>query len=388
MKIAYLSHTEWYLRNFRLSWMKSLVSRGYTVYGVIQKKEAENYLEREGIPVIRYPIKRKSINPIYEIVTILSLYKIFKKLRPTILHTFLHKPNLYGTIAGRLAHVPIIINHIPGLGYIYTEQNGVKVKLYRFIMSRLYRHCFKYADKVIFHNEDDLNEFVYLTNDRDKFMVIKGTGVDVEFFSPDRVSEARKKMVRVSLGVSPNDIVVTMTGRLIWHKGIYELIEAAQMIHSKYENVTFLIVGWSDSGNPGSVSHRFIEDVGRCGYIKFLGKRENIRDILAITDIYVLPSYREGLPKGVLEAMAMGIPVVTTDVPGCRETVIDGVNGYLVPPFDSKKLAQALEKLILDEKLRLRMGNAGRERVLSEFSEGIVINAIHSLYEKLLDKQR
>ncbi|RLE81040.1 MAG: glycosyltransferase family 1 protein, partial [Thermoprotei archaeon] len=193
MKIAYLSHTEWYLRNFRLSWMKSLVSRGYTVYGVVQKKEAENYLEKEGIPVIRYPIERKSVNPIHEIVTILSLYRIFKKLKPTILHTFLHKPNLYGTIAGRLAHVPIIINHIPGLGYIYTEQNDVKVKFYRFIISRLYRHCFKYADKVIFHNKDDLNEFAHLTDNRDKFMVIKGTGVNVEFFSPDKVPEAHKK---------------------------------------------------------------------------------------------------------------------------------------------------------------------------------------------------
>lgn len=362
--------------------MKALVKEGYDVYAVIPKGDYNGKIAKEGIKVINYPINRGGLNPLKELKTIYNLYRIFKKEHFDLIHAFTIKPNIYGAVAGKLAGTPIILNHVTGLGYIYTI-NNFKTRILKFLSNRLYRLSFKIAKKVIFQNPDD---FVQLSNlfDNGKALVIKGTGVDTNYFSLENVDLKKVKIIKDEIGIGNDKLVITMIARLRWSKGIKELVNAANILSKKYKNLVFLTVGWIDKGNPDAISKEFIKKTSN-EFIKFIGKRDDIREILYLTDIYVLPSsYREGMPRTVLEAMAMEKPIVTTNAPGCKETVEDGVNGLLVPVKNSKVLAKTIEKLIIDENLRARMGKASREKVIKEFSNEIVIDKILKLYNKLL----
>jgi glycosyltransferase involved in cell wall biosynthesis len=179
-------------------------------------------------------------------------------------------------------------------------------------------------------------------------------------------------------------VVITIIARLLKHKGFIEFLNAAKGLSGKYENVIYIIVGFADEGNPSALREGYINSLRENPRIKFLGKRQDIREILAVTDIYTLPSYREGLPMTVLEAMAMGKSVVTTDVPGCRQAIENNVNGLLVPKKDSVSLRLALEKLIIDKPLRLNMGKASREKAVRVFSDKVVVKEIISLYKTLI----
>ena len=380
-KIAFLSQSDLNLYLFRLSWMKDLVRKGFDVYAIIPYGKYAHKLEKEGIKVIQYNIKKNSFNPLNEVKTIYELYKIFKKENFDILQSFILKPNIYGAIAGWLAGIRIIINLVEGLGYIYTV-NNTKTKILRPLINSLYRLAFRIAKRVIFFNPNDLNS-LRLFLDKDKVVIIKGTGVDTVYFSCDNVDLERIKAIRDELRIDDNKLVITMIARLYWSKGIKEFVEAANMLHKKHRNLVFLIVGWIDKNNPDAITEGFIKKATN-EFVKFIGKREDIREILYVTDIYVLPSYREGLPRTVLEAMAMEKPIVTTDAPGCKETVENGVNGFLIPIKNSKALARAIEKLILNKDLRKKMGRASREKVIKEFSSEIVVSQVLRLYKDLL----
>lgn len=379
-KVAFLSHLDLNLYLFRLSWMKALMRRGFEVYAVVPRGDYADKLTAQSIKVIPYPIDRESLNPLKEIKIIYSLYKIFKKERFDLIHTFTIKPNIYGTIAGKLAGVPIIINTVTGLGYIYTIDNAM-TKLLRIVLNLLYRICFKFAKKVIFQNTDDLCRLRNFLDSDNKALVIKGTGIDTVYFSPEEVDEKQVKHIKDEFGLD-GKLVITMIARLYWSKGVKEFIEAANELLKENKNLIFLIIGWIDEGNPDAISEEFIQ-TNQNTFIKFLRKREDIREILYHTDVYVLPSYREGLPRTILEAMCMEKPIVTTNVPGCREVVENGINGFLVPAKNSKSLASAIEKLILDKEIREKMGRAGREKVIKEFSSEIIVDKIIKLYEVL-----
>lgn len=380
LKIAFLSHLDLNLYLFRLSWMKALIKEDSDVYAVIPKGDYNGKIAKEGITVMNYPIDRGGLNPFRELKTIYSLYRIFKKEHFNLIHAFTIKPNIYGAVAGKLAGIPIILNHVEGLGYIYTI-NNFKTRILKFLSNRLYRLSFKIAKKVIFQNPDD---FVQLSNlfDNGKALIIKGTGVDTNYFSLGNVDLKKVKIIKDEIGIDNDKLVITMIARLYWSKGIKELVQTANMLSKKYCNLVFLIIGWIDKGNPDAISQEFIKETGN-EFIKFTGKRDDIREILYLTDIYVLPSYREGMPRTVLEAMAMEKAIVTTNAPGCKETVENGVNGLLVPIKNSKVLAEAIEKLITDENLRARMGKTSREKAIKEFSNEIVIDKILKLYKKL-----
>lgn len=381
LKIALLSHLDLNLYLFRLSWMKALIKQDCDVYAVIPKGDYDGKIAKEGIKVINYSIDRGGLNPFKELKTIYDLYRIFKKEHFDLIHAFTIKPNTYGAVAGKLARIPIILNHVTGLGYIHII-NNLKARILRFLSNRLYRLSFNIAKKVIFQNPDDLDQLSNLFDSR-KALVIKGTGVNTNYFSPENVDLKGVKIIKDEIGVDNGKLVITMIARLYWSKGIKELVKAARMLSKKYNNLVFLIVGWIDKGNPDAISKEFVSEASN-EFIKFTGKRGDIREMLYLTDIYVLPSYREGMPRTVLEAMAMEKPIVTTNAPGCRETVENGVNGLLVPIKNSKILAEAIEKLIVDENLRARMGKASREKVIKEFSNEIVIDKILNLYDTLL----
>jgi len=381
MRIAYLAHLDLNLYLFRLSWMKALIKEGYEVYAISPKGKVFDKFYKYGIIPIEYKIYRGQLNPLNDCKTLLQLYRIFKRKKVNIIHTFALKPNIYGTLAGKLAGIPIIINHVTGLGYVYTD-NSLKTRILRAICSLLYRISFKIAKKVIFQNPDDANDLKNIL-DKNKSIVIEGTGVDVNLFSSHNTSEAQIDKLRKELAINSKTIVITLVARLLIHKGIKEFVKAANYLTHKYTNLLILIVGGVDKGNPSTIEESFIKESCKNSYIRFLGEREDIREILNITDIYTLPSYREGIPRTVLEAMAMSKPIVTTNAPGCRQTVEHGVNGFLVPTKNSYLLASALEKLILNKNLREKMGRASRQKVEREFSDEVVVKKVLSLYREI-----
>jgi len=357
-KIAFVSHFDGNIYLFRLSWVKALKNEGFEVYVLVPKGRYCEKLKKEKIKVINCKIERGSLNPVNILVTIHNLYKIMKQEKFDLVQTFTLQPNVYGTIAAWLAGVPIVVNLVEGLGYVYTG-NSFKQKILRIIFNILISFSFKKAKKIIFLNNDDFN---ILKNffDKNKAVLIGGTGVNVEYYSTSNVDLKQVEKLKKELKIKEDDIVITIIARLYWSKGIREFIQIAKLLLDKYSNLKFLIVGPIDKGNPEAVPENFIKE-NTNQFIKFLGERDDIKEILFLTDIYVLPSYREGIPRTILEAMSMKKPIVTTNAPGCNETVEDGYNGFLVPIKDVKKLAEAVEKLIKDEFLRNKMGYASRE---------------------------
>ncbi|MBU1627039.1 glycosyltransferase family 4 protein [bacterium] len=382
MKIAYFGNTDRYLYHFKLSLMKKMVEIGNEVYAICPRENFFRRFSDHGIKAIECNISRSSLNLFTEIQTIGMIYKICKKEQFDILNTFTIKPNIYGSIAGKFAKIPNIISHITGLGYIYTEKD-FKANTLRILNFILYPFSFRFVKKIVFQNLDDLQTLKKFFK-KDKAIIIKGSGVDTDFFSSDKVKNSYVENLRKELVGTENMIVITLIARLLINKGIKEFVEAASYLMQKYKNIFFLIVGQIDEGNPATITEDFIYDAQKNPCIKFLGEKDNVREILNITDIYCLPSYREGTPRSVLEAMAMEKPIITTNAPGCRQTVEEGINGFLIPIKDSKSLAEAIEKLILSRALRIKMGKASREKVIREFSDEIVIKQILNLYEELL----
>lgn len=363
MTFGFLSHLDLNLWLFRLPIMQELIRRGHTVYAICPEGEKSGSFAAHGIVHIPYTITRSSLNPFQELRAIRAIYDAIKPLNLDILHSFTAKPNIYGAIAGRLAKVPRIINLVEGLGSFYLE-NDLKSRMVRNLIEALYRQTFKLADTVMFVNSDDPAYLIAKKIiDPAKVFVIKGVGIDTTAWSP--------------LPKEDDWLRVTMVARAIRHKGVHEFVEASEILGKKYPNVSFQFVGSPDPGNPSSVTEAFMQSRP---HLHYLGHQENIRHILSQSDIFVLPSYREGLPRTSMEAMSMGIPIVTTDVVGCRETVENNVNGFIVPPQNAKALAEAIEKLLLDSSLRLQMGEAGRKKSLREFDIRTIVDKHLEVY--------
>lgn len=363
MTFGFLSHLDYNLWLFRLPIMQELVKQGHTVYAICPNGEASGEFAQHNIIHIPYAIERSSLNPLKEIRSIRNIYDAIVPLKLDILHTFTAKPNIYGTIAGRLAKVPHIINLVEGLGSFYLE-NDLKSRLVRTLIETLYRQTFKLANTVMFVNRDDP---AYLASRKvitpEKIFIIKGVGIDTNKWSP--------------LPKENGSTRVTMIARALTHKGVLEFIEAAKILTKKFPTVSFQYVGSPDEGNPFSVTETFMQTQSS---IHYLGHQTNIRHILAQSDIFVLPSYREGLPRTTMEAMSMGLPIITTDVVGCRETVENAINGFIVPPKDSLALAKAIEHLLKDENLRKKMGKKSRLKAVQEFDIATIIDKYLEVY--------
>ena len=363
MTFGFLSHLDLNLWLFRLPIMQELVRLGHTVYAICPPGEKSDDFIHYGIHHIAYDISRSSLNPIKELQAIHNIYKAIKPLNLDILHTFTAKPNIYGTIAGRLAKIPRIINLVEGLGSFYLE-NDLKSRIVRTVIEFLYTQIFKLSDTVMFVNHDDP---AYLIAKKivppAKVFILKGVGIDTTAWTP---SPKEDEWIRV-----------TMIGRALKHKGVQEFIDAAAILGETYPDVSFQFVGSPDEGNRFSVTENFMRAQSS---IHYLGQQNNIRHILSQSTVFVLPSYREGLPRTSMEAASMGLPIVTTDVVGCRETVDEGITGFLVPPKNSQALADAIEKLILHPPLCEKMGKAGREKAIREFDIATIVDKHLEVY--------
>ena len=381
MKIAFLSHLDLNLYLFRLPIMKRLVEEGHEVYAVCPKGDKFDAFSQFGIKAVAYEIERSSLNPLKEIKAIYNIYNAIKPLKLDILHTFTAKPNIYGTIAGKMAKVPTIINLVEGLGSFYIEES-VKNRVVRTMIEKLYQIVFTFSDQVVFVNSDDP---AYLQSKNciapNKITIIKSVGIDTEVFSPDKFDAGRLVALKRELGVE-DKLIVLMVARAIWDKGIKEFYEAALLL-TEDKSIQFVLVGDVDKGNPSSVDRSYLE----AGNVLWLGYRDDIALLTAMSDIYVLPSYREGVPRTLLEAASMAKPIITTDTVGCREVVRYGENGYLIPIKDAQALAQKIAYLATHPEARKIMGENGRIRAIKEFDIKRVVEQYMKLYDRFEGKK-
>lgn len=361
--IGFLSHLDLNLYLFRAPIIKELVNKGHKVYAICPSGDKNDALKSLGCDVVNYEISRKGLNPFAEVLTIKKIYEVIKPLDLDILQNFTAKPNIYGSIAGKKANIPLVCNAVTGLGSFYID-GSFKSKVVKTIMNTLYKYANSKADRCIFQNSDDMNYFVQSGFvDAKKAVLIKSSGIDTEAFVSQEVHKNEK-------------INVLMIARAIWHKGIKEYYEAGSLL--KDLNVTFTLVGDTDEHNPSCANKDFLEN----GNVKWLGHRDDIKEQIDKCDIFVLPSfYGEGVPRTLLEAASMGKPIVTTDNVGCREVVDDGINGFLVPVKDSKALAQKIKIFVENETMRNEFGKASRKKAVEEFDVKVVVEQYLRLYD-------
>jgi len=360
MRIMFVSNISWSLFNFRKGIMAELKNRGHRVISCATPDGYSAKLREKGFEFIPINVDRKGTNILRDMSLIARLYSIYRKEKPDLVFHNSHKPNIYGSIAARLAGVKCV-NTVSGLGYVFIRKS-----MHFIPMKILYTMACAFSEKTFFHNKDDLALFVEkkIINPK-KAILVKGSGVDTEFFNPEYCKTAKKNN-----GV----FVFSFIGRVLWDKGIGDFIEAARIIKQKYPSSKFNILGMIDSGNPAAVTRPEIKDWQREGVAEYLGEFSDVRPFICASDCVVLPSYREGTPKSLLEVSAMERLVITTDAVGCREVVDDGITGFLVPIKDFRKLAEVMQKVIeMFPEKRIAMGRAGREKVLREFNEKEVI---------------
>lgn len=338
-----------------------------TAFGVASKK-----ITNLGLNYHQIHLTRSGTNPIAELKSLISMYRLFTQLQPDLVHLVTIKPVLYGGFIARLKKTPAIVAAISGLGSVFIARTKLR-KMLRYLVLKIYKISLGHRNiNVIFQNPNDKNILVLANVIHEKnTTMIRGSGVDLSLCSVN--DEPR------------GTPIIVMAARLLKEKGVLVFVEAARLIKSKGIDSRFLLVGAPDPGNPSSVTRSEIETWVNDGVIEALGFRQDISNIFAEANIVVLPSfYGEGLPKVLIEAAACGRPVITTDNPGCRDAIEKDVTGLLVPPQDSLKLADAIEKLIFDQSLRIKMGNAGRELAEREFRIESVVDIHLSIYKKLL----
>lgn len=338
--------------------------------------EMADLLRKEGMTPHQIAIPRGiSLNPFKEIAGGISTFALYRQIAPDIIHAVTLKPALVAGFVARLRGGPAAVLAINGLGYTFVG-DSIQARLLRFIARPALKYVLRYNQaRTIVQNPDDLDVLRRIAGISDhRISLIKGSGVDCSRF--EVIEEP------------PEPVLVVLASRMLWDKGIGDFVEAARILHKRGVAARFALVGKPDPSNPRGVPAEQLRSWSDDGHIEYWGYRGGMETVLSSAHIVCLPSfYREGVPKVLIEAAACGRPIVTTDTAGCREIGRDGENAILVPPRDPARLADALERLILDRELRVKMGKRGREIVLSEFSDSHVVAKTLDLYRNLLGAQ-
>jgi glycosyltransferase involved in cell wall biosynthesis len=336
----------------------------------------------EGFGYSTYNLSRRG-NPVLDLLTLGQLVLMFRRLKPQIVHTFDTKPGVWARLGARLAGVPIIIGTLPGLGSLYAS-DSLRTRLVRLVYERLQTLACRLTDLTVFQNHKDARQFVAAgVVPEQKATVILGSGVPTNLFNPARVSDVKQTQLRTELGIRPYEIVVTMVSRVIRSKGVLEFMVAAREVGTRYPNVRFLLVGPNDDDSVDRLNSAELLQLKQT--VTWSGPRRDIPVVLAISDISVLPSaYREGIPRVLLEAASMGLPIVTTDSPGCNEVAKHNVNGFLVPARNPAALSRAILRLTEQPELRQRFGEASRRRAIEHFDLSIIAEQTRAVYQQLL----
>ena len=339
-----------------------------------------------GIRYFTYRMHRGS-NPLADVFMLYQLDRIITSNHVDIVHTFDTKPSVWGRIAAWRARVPVIIGTLPGLGVLYSK-NDLPTRVVQKIYQPLQKLACTLSDLTIFQNSHDADQFIQdQVVVREKTAMILGSGVETDIFNPQKYPPEKGNQVRASLGLDQSQVVVTMASRLIRSKGVLEFTLAAQAIRQKFPQVVFLLIGSDDYESLDSLipeEQEFLANSVIC-----LGHRNDIPELLAVSDIFVFPTYyREGIPRVLLEAASMALPIIATDTPGCTEIVQNNVNGFLVSKRDYATLVQAIERLIIDGSLRNQFGQHSRRMAVERFDISIISEQMASIYNRLLAQKQ
>ena len=370
-RILYLVSEDWYFVSHRLGLARAARDAGCEIIVVTRTKDHAELIKREGFKLVSFLLPRSRLSIVSELKSIINLIRVYRMEKPDLVHHVALKPSLYGTIAATFAHVPLVVNAMTGLGFVFTKGHWKQSLLepaVRFIGRLFLNHR---QGRIIVQNPDDSKTLQQAGLGRQEDMtLIRGSGVSLDNFKP--------------LPDPQGFPTVAMVSRMLWNKGVGELVDAARLLKQRGVKVRILLIGMPDPENPSSIAAEQLCEWHDEGLIQWRGFRDNVNDIWRQAHIAVLPSYREGLPKSLLEAAACARPIVATDVPGCREIVKDGENGFLVPVQDPEALANALEGLIKSPSLRKNMGAVSRKLVEDHFHEEMVIHKTLKVYEELL----
>jgi glycosyltransferase involved in cell wall biosynthesis len=379
MKLILFANTDWYLYNFRRSLALAAKEAGHEVVLVSPAGPYAQRLLELGLRWIAAPMERRSLNPLRELALLAWLWRLVRAERADIVHGFTIKCAVYGALAARLAGAASV-NAVAGMGYVFISDARLARAL-RPVVRALMRVAFGGRKaRLVLQNADDVALFEksgIVT--ASQIRLIPGSGVDCERFVPPaaRRADPRRGPLRVVLAA-----------RMLWDKGIREFVEAARILKLEGRDVRFVLAGEPDAGNPAAIPAQVLVDWRNVGLANWLGHVDDMPGLLAGADIVALPSYREGLPKSLIEAAACGRPLVATDVPGCREVVTDGVDGLVVPARDAAALARAIARLEDDPALAARLGEAARAKALAEYDERCIVAHTLEVYRELVGDLR
>lgn len=368
-RLLYLITEDWYFWSHRVDLARAARDAGYDVIVATRVTDHGERIQREGFQLEPLELVRRSRNLLREVIAVAELVRLYRRVRPDVVHHVAMKPILYGSLAAWVTRVPAIINAFAGLGYTFMDERN-----------RLLRWCVKAALRsvlglghsvVLVQNCDDQDRLVGEgVVSASQTRIIAGSGIDVAMYS---------------LQPQPSGVpMVVLPARMLWDKGVGEFVEAARRLKEKGIDARFILVGRRDEHNPAAIPDIRLKEWVKEGVVEWWGHREDMPAVYAAAMLVVLPSYREGLPKVLLEAAACGKAMVATDVPGCREIVRDRFNGLLVPPKDSVTLAAAIEELLIDQKTREIMGQRSRTRVMVEWSGPRIAEQVLGLYHDMV----
>ncbi|MDW3206721.1 MAG: glycosyltransferase family 4 protein [Alphaproteobacteria bacterium] len=372
--LLYLVTEDWYFWSHRLPFARAARKAGARVIVASRMAGHRDRIEAEGFEPVDIPFDRSGLNPVRDLGTFRAILALYRREKPDLVHHVAMKPVLYGGVAAVLAGVPAVINAMAGLGFLFIAE-GMKIRLIRPIVEWAFRKLGNRRNAtLIVQNGDDADLFAdRIGVARDRIRIIRGSGVDID---------------RYTAGPEPDGIPVAVcVSRMLWDKGIGELVEAARILQQRGVRIRIRLVGPTDA-NPASIPVATLKGWQESGLVEVTGPSDDIPGAYRDAHIAVLPSYREGLPKSLLEGAACGRPVVATDVPGCREICRDGQTGIRVPLKSVTPLADALQHLAEDAELRRRLGAAARQLVEQEFAEAIVVGETLALYEEALQGER
>lgn len=349
-------NASWNIVNFRMGLIRALQAAGHRVVALAPPDAWSERLEAEGVEYRPIEIDRQGLSPVRDLALLRRYWSILRDIRPDLFLGYTAKPNVYGSLAAHALGIPVI-NNVSGLGTAFIRQ-GLLTRL----VSALYRLAFRGSATVFFQNAEDRDLFVAKRLVRpDRAKLLPGSGIDIERFKPSGLPRPERPFAFL------------LVARLLWDKGVREYVEAARRVRAQAPEARFRILGFLDVANRTAVPRADVEAWVAEGLIEYLGQADDVRPAIEAADCVVLPSYREGLPRTLLEAAAMGRPIIATDVPGCRHVVEPEVNGLLCAARDPVSLAEAMLRMLrATPEQRARWGRAGRERIEGEFDERIV----------------
>jgi len=374
-KILITANTTWNLVNFRAGLIITLVAKGFEVIAVAPEDGYRDRLESLGCRYVPLSMDNKGTHPVRDFQLILGFLKVFMHERPDAVLAYTVKPNVYASLAAQVAGVHII-NNISGLGTAFIRGGWMTA-----LVSLLYRAGLSRSKCVFFQNDDDRTLFLakglVMSLQTD---LLPGSGIDLVHYDSKNYGAVQR---------NSNDLVFLLVARLLWDKGVREYVEAARIVRKLHPHIRFQLLGFLDVKNRTAVPREEVEAWVREGVVEYPGTSDDVRPFIAAADCVVLPSYREGTPRSLLEAAAMAKPLIATDVPGCREVVKEGVNGFLCHVCDSKDLADKMLKMILlSEVTRLQMGVYSRNMAETYFDEQIVIRKYLNVIDKVTGCKR